>query len=73
MAAATIDYDKLAQQQGGTPDIDYDALSAQHGGAAATAQPAPPKEGFLSSVAHQFQDSLHRQKKHRRPPMLRTH
>ncbi len=46
MAAATIDYDKLAQQHGGTAVVDYDALAAQHGGAAASAPatqpPAPP-------------------------------
>ncbi|MCU1301972.1 MAG: hypothetical protein JWQ87_2256 [Candidatus Sulfotelmatobacter sp.] len=39
MSAATIDYDALAQQHGGSAAVDYDALAAQHGG---TTQNAPP-------------------------------
>lgn len=34
MSTATVDYDALAQQHGGTAQIDYDALAAQHGGSA---------------------------------------
>jgi hypothetical protein len=34
MSAATIDYDALAAQHGGTVQVDYDALAAQHGGTA---------------------------------------
>lgn len=44
MAAATIDYDKLAQQHGGTAVVDYDALAAQHGGTVQSSPATPPAD-----------------------------
>lgn len=48
MAEQTIDYDKLAQQHGGTAVVDYDALAKQHG---AIESGADAKQGMLSSFA----------------------
>jgi len=55
MAASTIDYDKLAQQHGGTVAVDYDALAAQHGGTVQNAV-VPPTD-TRNSIQKSFDEN----------------
>ena len=54
MSTATIDYDALAQQHGGTAQIDYDALAAQHGGSPSQQNAPKPQPGFWENLGHTF-------------------
>ena len=54
MSTATIDYDALAQQHGGTAQVDYDALAAQHGGTPAQQNAPKPQPGFWENLGHTF-------------------
>lgn len=68
MSTTPIDYDALAQQQGGSANVDYDALAAQHGGSAVDQTPeasvssGAPK-GFLDS-AKQWAENVQNDIKH---------
>lgn len=63
MSTPTIDYDKLAQQHGGTSAVDYDALAAQHGGSSAAAQPAaaPTAPSYWETLTNPVGSGAHEQ------------